>query len=187
MTSGAQMALVALLTASALLGGCAQFQNPAVAESGPAFDTALAGHWVLNSKEGEIHVEIRSRGAGGVVIARELAKTGESKVEEAQLLTARLGQINLMSLRSESENDAHWSIFRYDFDRGRLVVTQGSDEYWKKAVEDGRLEGRVEKGRLSTTITVTASEAQLRSVILDYGSVIFVPDPTPEFVFERAR
>jgi hypothetical protein len=176
-----------LLALPVVLTGCARFANPAVAESGPAFDRALEGRWELRNEDESAELEIRREGAAGLITVRS-EESGQAKVERAPMVTARLGQLNLVSFQSQAPADrGYWSIFRYDIEGDRLVITPGDDAYWRIAVEDGRLEGEVEQGTLTTSVTVTASEAQLRAVILGYGAVIFADDPTPEFVFERLR
>ena len=176
-----------LLGVLALLTGCARFTNPAVNESGPALDAGLVGQWELRSKDGTVEVDIRRNGADGLITIRS-DESGTTKTERARLVTARIGQINLVSAQTlEGADRGSWSIFRYDLDGDRLVVTPGDDAYWQKTVEDGRLDGRVEKKQLAMFITITASEAQLRTVLLGYGNVIFATDPTPEIVLERVR
>ena len=180
-------AFVLLIGVLALLTGCARFTNPAVDEGGPALDAGLLGQWKLQTKDGTVEVDIRRNGADGLVTMRS-HESGDPKTEQARLVTARLGQINLVSAQTlEGADRGSWSIFRYNLDGDRLVITPGDDAYWKRAVEEGRIEGKVEKRQLAPLITITASEAQLRALLLGYGNVIFVEDPTPEIVLERVR
>ena len=63
---------VVLLGVTVLMTGCARFANPAVAESGPAFDPALEGRWILRSdtESARVEIQIRRKGAEGEITAR---------------------------------------------------------------------------------------------------------------------
>lgn len=180
--------ITAILLGALVLGcgGCTRFANPAVADSGASLDSRLPGHWLMKTKEGIIDVEIRRDGEEGLLIARPVGPP-EEKAEQASIVTARLGQLDFMSLRFTERSKGYWSVFRYELTGDQLIVTPGDDRYWKKAVDEGQLEGTVEKDALSAAVTVNASAKQLRDVLLGDGTVIFPADPTPEIVLERVK
>jgi hypothetical protein len=170
------LALLALLC-----GGCTAFRNPLVAETGPAFDSRLVGHWIASTDEGTVELDVRAEGAEGVVIARS-TKAGEPpEVEELRLITAKLGRAMYASVKRRTEPDRSWTLLAYEVAANRLRIRDDNQRFWNDAVRDHQVSGTLEKGDWSQTATVTASEQELRVVVSRNARAAFEAKPVLEF------
>ena len=175
--SAARLALLLVVLSCA---GCTSFRNPIVAESGPALDSALVGRWVASSDEGTVELDIKAEGREGVVIARS-SKTGEApEVEELRLITAKLERATYGSVNARDKPEDSWTLFAYEIAADRLLIRTDNGRFWRDAVRDKIVSGVIEQKDWTQTVTVTASEQELRAVVLGYGSVIFNDEPVLE-------
>jgi hypothetical protein len=157
-------------------GGCTSFRNPIVAEGGPTLDPALIGHWVAENGDGErMEFEIRAAGGIGLVILESSSAEEGFESEQSNLVTARVGQRDYASLQPREDNeDGRWLLFGYELAApDRLLVHHADDEFWKRAVRDRIVTGTVRNGTFGAQAEVTASVAEMRSVVLGYGAVLF--------------
>jgi len=164
-----------------LCGACARFENPIVAESGPALDQALIGRWFSENADGKFEMEIVRNGNEGRVVATSTKKGEAPESEELRLLTARLERQTFASV-TDIGPDHNWMLFRYELvTPDRLVVYQDNDRFWSDAVRDKLITGDDNANGRVRNSRVTASSEELRVFILGYGSVIFGDQPSGEF------
>jgi hypothetical protein len=165
---------------------CARFENPIVAEDGPRFDEALAGHWFAEGEEGKFEMVIEREGAQGRIVTTETKAGKDPESDQLRLITARLGQQNFASVAGLKQ-DSNWMLFRYELvPPGRLIVYQDNDGFWDDAVRNGLVPGDSAADGKVRNSTVTASSEELRAFVQGYGSVIFKDQPAVEFTRFRA-
>jgi hypothetical protein len=170
----------ALLLAVLLCTGCTSFQNPIIGETGPALDSALAGRWMAITNEGTVELEVSAAGGEGVAIITS-TKTGETpEREELRLITAKLGRLTYGSVKAIDKPESSWTLFVYEVVANRLLIRSDNNRFWNDAVRDHLVSGTIEKKDWTQTVTVTASEQEMRAVILGYGPVIFNDEPLVE-------
>ena len=172
-------AVLTLLVLSCI--GCTSFQNPIVGKHGPRFDAALTGRWVAVASEGTIEIDIRPVGREGLVIA-DATQAGEAPEHtELRLITAKLERITYGSVQEHGKPKDSWNLFQYEIVGDRLVIRSDNSKFWSDAIRDKLVTGTIEKKDWTQSVTVTASEQELRAVVLGYGSVIFNSEPLLEF------
>lgn len=172
------LALLCLLCAA-----CARFEHPIVAESGPRFDDALAGHWMIESEEGLFEMDIRRAGDEGLVVLTSTKKGEAPETDTARLITARLERQTFASVAGVTA-DSNWLLFRYEFATpDRLVIYQDDDEFWDQAVNNRLIASRSDQDPdpKVRNATITASSDELRAFVLGYGGVIFKDQPAATF------
>ena len=98
-----------------LCAACARFENPIVAEDGPALDEALIGHWLFENPDGTFEMEISRHGKEGHV-AHHRHRGGQGardgKVPPGHRETGAPG-IRRASL-AERMRPNRWLLFRYE-------------------------------------------------------------------------
>lgn len=164
-----------------MCAGCTSFQNPIVGKGGSRFDPALTGRWVADTNERTIELDIRPEGREGLVIA-DATQAGEPPEHtELRLITAKLERITYGSVKERGKPEESWNLFQYEIVGDRLVIRSDNNRFWSDAVRDKLVTGTIEKKDWTQSVTVTASEQELRAVVLGYGSVIFNNEPLLEF------
>jgi hypothetical protein len=165
-----------------LLAACTAFENPIVAQSGRTLDPALIGDWQASLPEGTLDLSIRRKGDGGIAKTRATKPDGTIEESEFEILTAKLERISYLSARERKEADTTWNFFAYEMPSAdRLLLHIDDREFWRDAITNKIVSGTIEKERLSNTVTVTASEPELRAVVQGYGSVIFTDEVLADF------
>jgi len=185
----------AALAAVGLACGCTKFDNPIVAESGPALDAGLIGLWSCTDEgRGSMSLDIARDGDAGRVIIVSTGKGEEPQTDQGRLITARLERNTYASVRGGEDGKDGWTLLRYELrDPGRLTIYLDNGKFWTDAVRDRIVSGNIgmteaKDGNLSVSATtVTASSDEMRKVVLGYGGVIFDDNPVPcEFVRSTA-
>jgi hypothetical protein len=192
-------ALVAIACLSCV--GCSQgythFEHPVVDEHGPAVDPVLVGDWTLeldsepadpaDPEQGDEKPPDVSISPDGEISFRSDAgePDARSKPQTYRIVTARIGNDTIASLKTGPGDDDTWAYFHY-WVSGPGVVSFSSDgnQFWKRAVRDRMVSGRIEKTGSGDGTTITASGAELRSFMLGYGRVIF-DDASPGRLHRR--
>ena len=164
-----------------LCGACARFENPIVAESGPALDQALVGRWFAEGPDGRFEMEIVRDGNEGRIVATSTEKGEAPKSEELRLITARLERQTFASVTGTGP-EGNWTLLRYELvTPDRLVIYLDDDGAWDDAVRNKLIPGDADEAGKVRNSRVTASSEELRVFILGYGSVIFGDQPNGEF------
>ena len=174
--------MIRLVSALVLLfcAGCTSFDNPIVSEHGPRFDGALTGSWAGTGSDGSIKVEIRPEGDEGLAIVDTTDPEGETEHALLRLITARLDRMTYGSVKETGRPEDSWVLFQYEVQGDRLIIRADNESFWSGAVRNKIVSGTIATKDLGQSVTVTASEKEMRAVVLGYGSVIFDIEPRIE-------
>jgi hypothetical protein len=178
---------LALLVVFLACVGCTRFEHPIVGPEGPALDAALVGDWEFRSDEGLVQITIERDGGAGKLVMTGHEEGKDPETDHFRLITARVGQRTYASLQStgpvkDGKRPLTWVFFEYEIPSpDLLLVHRDDDQRWGEAVRDGTLAGKSGEDSGVKTLTVTASEADLRAFVAGYGSVIFSDEVLAEF------
>ena len=88
-----------------------------------------------------------------------------TKNEWTVLLTTHRSA-SFFNFTDEEENDGKYQFVRYVFaSKQTMIILTPRVEAFEKAVKDGKLKGRVKRGKHSTTVNVTSSKKQVDDFI----------------------
>jgi hypothetical protein len=181
-------ALVAIACLSCL--GCTQgythFDHPIVDDRGVSVDPALIGRWSIElddqapgtadaDEDGEKMANVTVSADGEVLIVSPASEPGGApQVDHTRLVTARIGNDTIASVRSGPDDDDGWAYFRYWIAApGVVSFTSDDTRFWKDAVRNKMVSGTIETTASGEGITVTATGPELRAFVHGYGRVIF--------------
>lgn len=172
-----------VLLAVALCAGCTHFDNPIVAESGPALDPALIGRWFASKDGDTMQLDIKAEGHEGLLVTTTVEKGRQPTIEDLRLITAQLDRLMFASAKSRQDDAATWMFCTYRMPSADLLVVNADGaQFWEHAVADKMIAGTIEqKPNTVTRVTVTAAEPELREFVRGYSSVIFSADSPIEF------
>jgi len=160
---------------------CTTFENPIVADGGPALDEALIGHWTAAKDDARVDIVITRDGAEGRLAFTGIEPGKEPETGELRLVTARIERHDFGSVQEQGTGSRSWRFFRYELAApGRLTIYSDSGDFWADAVDNKQVAGKVE-GTNVRSVVVTASSDELRAIVQGYGAVIFSDEPLVEF------
>ena len=160
---------------------CTTFENPIVADGGPALDEALIGHWTAAKDDARVDIVITRDGAEGRLAFTGIEPGKEPETGDLRLVTARIERHDFGSVQELGTGNMSWRFFRYELTApGRLTIYSDSGNFWVDAVDNKQVTGKVE-GTNVRSVVVTASSDELRAIVQGYGAVIFSDEPLVEF------
>ncbi len=146
----------------ALLSSCSSvlIPEPLVSTTEPELREELEGVWLV--EEGAIHVAFTEKGQGEIAfIEREEEKF---KLERGELAAVEFDDRTYLSVRFEEDGEMMEKYYLAEFktdDSGNLIAWPADVDRFGKAVNDGELEGVIEKSKYSTVIELKSDNAAL--------------------------
>ncbi len=137
-------------------------------------DARLFGAWTVpddnENRFGFIAVQPDSDGTAKLLsleVSQEDNDTGQSfDWNTARMWTTEIDGASYINFTSEEDNMVLAYRMRGD-DEIEIGIMQ--TKLWRTAIEDGRLDGKVESGTFGADVTVTAPREQLRAFLRDNG------------------
>jgi hypothetical protein len=168
-----------LLFVLILLAGCVPYSDhPLTAPSAAIDDPDLIGNWYADD-DGKRNLIRISRGKAPGQVRVLLEEEDETEPADLSKLSGHLGEIagkRYMNLRSDDpDDDVPGFIFvRYAIAEGRLGIAISDPTKLEQAIESGKLEGEIIKGKWYSTAHITAGTAALAEFVAGNDAEIFM-------------
>jgi hypothetical protein len=187
------LAIAALLGGLAVFPSCLETKNPVTAAQEGGQDKGLCGAWKYREKDGTLwllqfgFLDGEFKSPWMCCTASTTSGTEHSSSSTA-CFVSRLDGVHFLNLADDLDMPLHqmsadpelpgkihkYTVLKYELQDGKLLLTTTDDDFIKKAIAGGRIEGR---GTL-----ITASSASLAAFLQKEHLHVFPPKNTVEFI-----
>jgi len=168
--------LVAIIVVSLL--GCVPYSdNPLTDPSEQNIDSSILGTWFwkTENESGYIHIGIDEKSKLLRLVMLDFDKDGELEASEFSGHTSSLEENKYLNLKwvRPADEDAGYIFVKYNVNQEVLGISMITTDAVEKGIDNGSLNGKMEKGQWSSSIHITEGKKNLQQFILQNDKALF--------------
>jgi len=178
-TQGDFMRYFMILLSMLFLSGCIPYSDHALTEPNKEqIDPSVLGTWFWKDKDesGYIHIGLDKKTDLLRLIMIEMNENGKLKSTELTGHTSSLEgntYLNLKWMNPEDDKATGYMFMKYSVTSDGLGLGFMHDKVIVKAIEDGTLKGKVEKGKWLSSVYITQGSKKLQKFIVQNDKALF--------------